>query len=37
MRARLMNSGRERGSVSVWVVVFAFVTIWLLALVVDGG
>jgi Flp pilus assembly protein TadG len=35
MTARV--TGGDRGSVSLWVVVFAFVTIWLLALVVDGG
>jgi Flp pilus assembly protein TadG len=28
---------RDRGSVSLWVVIFAFVTLVLLALVVDGG
>jgi Flp pilus assembly protein TadG len=28
---------RDRGSVSVWVVIFAFVTMILLTLVVDGG
>jgi Flp pilus assembly protein TadG len=28
---------RDRGSVSLWVVIFTFVTIVLLALVVDGG
>src|SRR5205823_6155240 len=28
---------RDRGSVSVWVVIFAFITMILLVLVVDGG
>ena len=28
---------RDRGSVSLWVVIFAFVTLALLILVVDGG
>ena len=38
MRApRLTGLGQERGSVSLWVVIFAFVTLALLILVVDGG
>jgi Flp pilus assembly protein TadG len=31
------GEGRDRGSVSLWVVMFAFVTLALLILVVDGG
>ena len=45
MRARLrpalentaLQSTRDRGSVSLWVVIFAFVTLALLILIVDGG
>jgi Flp pilus assembly protein TadG len=39
MRARrqLAGLGEDRGSVSLWVVIFAFVTLALLILVVDGG
>ena len=32
-----LREGRDRGSVSLWVVMFAFVTLALLILVVDGG
>lgn len=28
---------RDRGSVSLWVVIFAFIAFWLLIVVVDGG
>jgi hypothetical protein len=31
------QSSRDRGSVSLWVVMFTFVTLALLILVVDGG
>ena len=34
---RLRPEHRDRGSVSLWVVIFAFVTLALLILVVDGG
>ena len=38
MRARRAAlSATDRGSVSLWVVIFAFVTLYLLVLVVDGG
>jgi Flp pilus assembly protein TadG len=39
MRARRRPAGfqQDRGSVSLWVVIFAFVTLALLTLVVDGG
>jgi Flp pilus assembly protein TadG len=39
MTARSASAGerRERGSVSIWVVIFTFVTLVLLVLVVDGG
>jgi len=39
MRARQMPTRlrQDRGSVSLWVVIFAFVTLALLILVVDGG
>ncbi len=37
MRAAGGVRGRDRGSVSLWVVIFAFVTMVLLTLVVDGG
>ncbi len=38
MRTRLRAFKRtDRGSVSLWVVIFAFVTLYLLVLVVDGG
>jgi Flp pilus assembly protein TadG len=32
-----LQSTRDRGSVSLWVVIFAFVTLALLILIVDGG
>jgi Flp pilus assembly protein TadG len=35
--AAWLREGRDRGSVSLWVVMFAFVTLALLILVVDGG
>jgi Flp pilus assembly protein TadG len=34
---RLNRPGQDRGSVSLWVIMFAFVTLALLILVVDGG
>ncbi len=39
MRARLMGNRQaaDRGSVSLWLIIFAFVTLALLVLVVDGG
>jgi Flp pilus assembly protein TadG len=37
MGRRRRGRRHDRGSVSVWVVVFAFITLWLLVLVVDGG
>lgn len=37
MRARRILTHRDRGSVSLWVVIFAFVTLALLILIVDGG
>jgi len=38
MRTRLLARSRgDRGSVSLWVVIFAFVTLALLVLMVDGG
>jgi Flp pilus assembly protein TadG len=37
MRGRRLLRSRDRGSVSIWVVMFAFVTLVLLGLVVDGG
>lgn len=41
MRTRVLAACRrrraDRGSVSLWVVIFAFTTFWLLVLVVDGG
>jgi Flp pilus assembly protein TadG len=36
-QARLGQHSRDRGSVSLWVIMFAFVTLALLILVVDGG
>jgi Flp pilus assembly protein TadG len=35
--AHLLQSPRDRGSLSLWVVIFAFVTLALLILIVDGG
>jgi Flp pilus assembly protein TadG len=37
LRTRLEPGNADRGSVSLWVVIFAFVTLALLILVVDGG
>jgi len=34
---RLRQNAGDRGSVSLWVVIFAFVTLALLILIVDGG
>ena len=34
---RWLRTSRDRGSVSIWVVIFAFVTMVLLTLIVDGG
>ena len=34
---RLIQNTSDRGSVSLWVVIFAFVTLALLILIVDGG
>ena len=36
-RSQSSQDNRDRGSVSLWVVMFAFVTLALLILVVDGG
>ena len=35
--SRLIQNTGDRGSVSLWVVIFAFVTLALLILIVDGG
>jgi Flp pilus assembly protein TadG len=37
IRIRKFRGGGDRGSVSLWVVIFAFVTLALLILIVDGG
>ena len=37
LASRLIQNTGDRGSVSLWVVIFAFVTLALLILIVDGG
>ena len=37
LAGRLLQNTGDRGSVSLWVVIFAFVTLALLILIVDGG